>query len=47
MFSLYILSEFFSNVKNRCLGHEKVNVENINDFIYIFVYGIELIFISK
>ena len=38
MFSLYMLSEFFSNVKDRCLGHEKVNVEkiiHINDFIYI------------
>ena len=41
MFSLYILSELFSNVKNRCLGHKKVNVENIihiNDFIYICLW---------
>ena len=49
MFSLYMLSEFFSNVKDRCLGHEKVNVEkiiHINDYIYIYWFMALNLFLS-
>ena len=47
MFSLYMLSKFFSNVKNSCHGHEKVNVENIIHItLYIYLFMALNLFLS-